>query len=152
MAFSKGVAAGASIDTVAYSGTVYAGIGKGTTVISAGDVIVSAKSDDRLVDLVVGTDGSNGSAAVNGSVAVIVAKQNVFAPIGTPDGGNNYADATGTIIKANGSIGVTAEAEQLILSGAGSAALTTGNVGMGAGSSLSQILIVHGRKQEEMLY
>lgn len=131
--FSKGVAAGASIDTVVYSGTVYAGIGKGTTVISAGDVIVSAKSDDRLVDLVVGIDGSNGSAAVNGSVAVIVAKQNVFALIGTPDGGNNYADATGTIIKANGSIGVTAEAEQLILSGAGSAALTTGNVGMGAG-------------------
>ena len=51
---------------------------------------------------------------MNGSVAVIVAKQNVFALIGTPDGGNNYADASGTSIKAKGSIGVTAEAEQLI--------------------------------------
>ena len=131
--FSKGVAAGASIDTIVYSGTVYAGIGKGTTVISAGDVIVSAKSDDRLVDLVIGIDGSTGSAAVNGSVAVIVAKQNVFALIGTPDSTNGSADAANTTIRANGSIGVTAEAEQLILSGAGSAALTTGNVGMGAG-------------------
>lgn len=131
--FSKGVAAGASIDTVVYSGTVYAGIGKGTTVISAGDVIVSAKSDDRLVDLVIGIDGSTGSAAVNGSVAAIVAKQNVFALIGTPDSTNGSADASNTTIRANGSIGVTAEAEQLILSGAGSAALTTGNVGMGAG-------------------
>ena len=131
--FSKGVAAGASIDTIVYSGTVYAGVGKGTTVISAGDVIVSAKSDDRLVDLVIGIDGSTGSAAVNGSVAVIVAKQNVFALIGTPDSTNGSADASNTTIRANGSIGVTAEAEQLILSGAGSAALTTGNVGMGAG-------------------
>ena len=131
--FSKGVAAGASIDTIVYSGTVYAGVGKGTTVISAGDVIVSAKSDDRLVDLVIGIDGSTGSAAVNGSVAVIVAKQNVFALIGTPDSTNGSADASNTTIRANGSIGVTVEAEQLILSGAGSAALTTGNVGMGAG-------------------
>lgn len=131
--FSKGVAVGASIDTIVYSGTVYAGIGKGTTVISAGDVIVSAKSDDRLVDLVIGIDGSTGSAAVNGSVAVIVAKQNVFALIGTPDSTNGSADASNTTISADGSIGVTAEAEQLILSGAGSAALTTGNVGMGAG-------------------
>lgn len=131
--FSKGVAAGASIDTIVYSGTVYAGVGKGTTVISAGDVIVSAKSDDRLVDLVIGIDGSTGSAAVNGSVAVIVAKQNVFALIGTPDSTNGSADASNTTISADGSIGVTAGAEQLILSGAGSAALTTGNVGMGAG-------------------
>lgn len=131
--FSKGVAAGASIDTIVYSGTVYTGVGKGTTVISTGDVIVSAKSDDRLVDLVIGIDGSTGSAAVNGSVAVIVAKQNVFALIGTPDSTNGSADAANTTIRANGSIGVTAEAEQLILSGAGSAALTTGNVGMGAG-------------------
>lgn len=131
--FSKGVAAGASIDTIVYSGTVYAGVGKETTVISAGDVIVSAKSDDRLVDLVIGIDGSTGSAAVNGSVAVIVAKQNVFALIGTPDSTNGSADASNTTIRANGSIGVTAGVEQLILSGAGSAALTTGNVGMGAG-------------------
>lgn len=131
--FSKGVAAGASIDIIVYSGTVYAGVGKGTTVISAGDVIVSAKSDDRLVDLVIGIDGSTGSAAVNGSVAVIVAKQNVFALIGTPDSTNGSADASNTTISADGSIGVTAGAEQLILSGAGSAALTTGNVGMGAG-------------------
>ena len=131
--FSKGVAAGASIDTIVYSGTVYAGVGKETTVISAGDVIVSAKSDDRLVDLVIGIDGSTGSAAVNGSVAVIVAKQNVFALIGTPDSTNGSADASNTTISADGSIGVTAGAEQLILSGAGSAALTTGNVGMGAG-------------------
>lgn len=130
---SNGVAVGASIDTIVYNGTIYAGIGKGTSVVSTGDVIVSAKSDDRLVDLVIGIDGSTGSAAVNGSVAVIVAKQNVFALIGTPDGGNNYADASGTSIKAKGSIGVTAEAEQLILSGAGSAAIAPGSVGMGAG-------------------
>lgn len=130
---SNGVAVGASIDTIVYNGTIYAGIGKGTSVVSTGDMIVSAKSDDRLVDLVIGIDGSTGSAAVNGSVAVIVAKQNVFALIGTPDGGNNYADASGTSIKAKGSIGVTAEAEQLILSGAGSAAIAPGSVGMGAG-------------------
>lgn len=130
---SNGVAVGASIDTIVYNGTIYAGIGKGTSVVSTGDMIVSAKSDDRLVDLVIGIDGSTGSAAVNGSVAVIVAKQNVFALIGTPDGGNNYADASGTSIKAKGSIGVTAEAAQLILSGAGSAAIAPGSVGMGAG-------------------
>ena len=129
------VAVGASIDTIVYQGTVYAGIGKGTqiTTSNSGNVIVSAKSNDKLIDLVIGVGVSSGSAAVNGSVAVIVAKQNVFALIGTPDSNNDYADATGTKIQADGSVQVTAEAEQLILSGAGSAAISLGTAGVGAG-------------------
>ena len=129
------VAVGASIDTIVYQGTVYAGIGKGTQITTSnkGNVIVSAKSNDKLIDLVIGVGVSSGSAAVNGSVAVIVAKQNVFALIGTPDSNNNYADAAGTKIQADGSVQVTAEAEQLILSGAGSAAISLGTAGVGAG-------------------
>ncbi len=129
------VAVGASIDTIVYQGTVYAGIGKGTqiTTSNSGNVIVSAKSNDKLIDLVIGVGVSSGSAAVNGSVAVIVAKQNVFALIGTPDSNNKYADAAGTRIQADGSVQVTAEAEQLILSGAGSAAISLGTAGVGAG-------------------
>ena len=126
------VAVGASIDTIVYQGTVYAGIGKGTQITTSnnGNVIVSAKSNDKLIDLVIGVGVSSGSAAVNGSVAVIVAKQNVFALIGTPDSNNDYADATGTKIQADGSVQVTAEAEQLILSGAGSAAISLGTAGL----------------------
>ena len=129
------VAVGASIDTIVYQGTVYAGIGKGTqiTTSNSGNVIVSAKSNDKLIDLVIGVGVSSGSAAVNGSVAVIVAKQNVFALIGTPDSNNKYADAAETRIQADGSVQVTAEAEQLILSGAGSAAISLGTAGVGAG-------------------
>lgn len=136
LGISNGSAAvGASIDTIVYQGTVYAGIGKGTQITTSnnGNVIVSAKSNDKLIDLVIGVGVSSGSAAVNGSVAVIVAKQNVFALIGTPDSNNNYADAAGTKIQADGSVQVTAEAEQLILSGAGSAAISLGTAGVGAG-------------------
>ena len=62
------------------------------------------QEDIKLIDLVIGVGVSSGSAAVNGSVAVIVAKQNVFALIGTPDSNNNYADAAGTKIQADGSV------------------------------------------------
>ena len=76
------VAVGASIDTIVYQGTVYAGIGKGTQITTSnkGNVIVSAKSNDKLIDLVIGVGVSSGSAAVNGSVAVIVAKQTQQEP------------------------------------------------------------------------
>ncbi len=131
---TSGAAVGASIDTIVYQGLIYAGVGKGTkiTTSNSGNVIVSAKSDDTLVDLVIGAAGGS-SAAVNGSVAVIVAKQNVFALIGTPDSNNENADASETVISADGSIQVTAEAEQTILSGAGSAAISAGSAGVGAG-------------------
>lgn len=92
-----GNAFGASIDTIVYSGKVYAGIGKGTTVDAGGNVIVSAVSNDKLVDLVIGVGVGSSGAAVNGSVAVIVVKQNVFALIGIPGSDNSYADATGTV-------------------------------------------------------
>ena len=131
---TSGAAVGASIDTIVYQGLIYAGVGKGTkiTTSNSGNVIVSAKSDDTLIDLVIGAAGGS-SAAVNGSVAVIVAKQNVFALIGTPDSNNENADASGTVISADDSIQVTAEAEQTILSGAGSAAISAGSAGVGAG-------------------
>ena len=128
-----GNAFGASIDTIVYSGKVYAGIGKGTTVDAGGNVIVSAVSNDKLVDLVIGVGVGSSGAAVNGSVAVIVVKQNVFALIGTPGSDNSYADATGTVIRADGSIRVTAETIQELLSAAGSVAVSGSGAGVGAG-------------------
>ena len=128
-----GNAFGASIDTIVYSGKVYAGIGKGTTVDAGGNVIVSAVSNDKLVDLVIGVGVGSSGAAVNGSVAVIVVKQNVFALIGIPGSDNSYADATGTVIRADGSIRVTAETIQELLSAAGSVAVSGSGAGVGAG-------------------
>lgn len=49
---------------------------------AGGNVIVSAVSNDKLVNLVIGVGVGSSGAAVNGSVAVIVVKQNVFALIG----------------------------------------------------------------------
>ena len=128
-----GNAFGASIDTIVYSGKVYAGIGKGTTVDAGGNVIVSAVSNDKLVDLVIGVGVGSSGAAVNGSVAVIVVKQNVFALIGISGSDNSYADATGTVIRADGSIRVTAETIQELLSAAGSVAVSGSGAGVGAG-------------------
>lgn len=128
-----GNAFGASIDTIVYSGKVYAGIGKGTTVDAGGNVIVSAVSNDKLVDLVIGVGVGSSGAAVNGSVAVIVVKQNVFALIGIPGSDNSYADATGTVIRTDGSIRVTAETIQELLSAAGSVAVSGSGAGVGAG-------------------
>ena len=128
-----GNAFGASIDTIVYSGKVYSGIGKGTTVDAGGNVIVSAVSNDKLVDLVIGVGVGSSGAAVNGSVAVIVVKQNVFALIGISGSDNSYADATGTVIRADGSIRVTAETIQELLSAAGSVAVSGSGAGVGAG-------------------
>ena len=128
-----GNAFGASIDTIVYSGKVYSGIGKGTTVDAGGNVIVSAVSNDKLVDLVIGVGVGSSGAAVNGSVAVIVVKQNVVALIGIPGSDNSYADATGTVIRADGSIRVTAETIQELLSAAGSVAVSGSGAGVGAG-------------------
>ena len=57
-------------------------------------------------------------------------KNRTYSLIGTPDSNNENTDAAGTVISADGSIQVTAEAEQTILSGAGSAAISAGSAGV----------------------
>lgn len=60
-----------------------------------------------------------------------------FALIGISGSDNSYADATGTVIRADGSIRVTAETIQELLSAAGSVAVSGSGAGVGAGCGCS---------------
>ncbi|HKT57060.1 MAG TPA: hypothetical protein VJR25_09840, partial [Microbacterium sp.] len=126
VALSLGSASvGGSVVVDVVSKDVRARIGSQADVTAGGDVTVSATATEVMTEVAAGASASTGSAAIQGTVDVIILNPGTHAVAATID--------TGATVHANGKVAVTASdtADKLsILSG--NVAVSTGGTGIGA--------------------
>ena len=128
-----GAVVGASVDTVVFGGKTLAVVEKGVLINAGGNIYVTADAVENLTNVVIGISAGTGSAAVSGSVAVIVKQQLVAAVLGHMDEKTLTVDGTDVDIATQGSLQVTATENSDLLVVAGSLAATSGSAGIGAG-------------------